>query len=248
MARAPAAGLPRRHRFSLSVQRWIAIALAPLTLPLVVAALRIGLGYRIEDRRAVRREYRRIRRESHAPLLICANHLTLIDSFLIGWALGSVGWYLRNPSSLPWNLPERRNFAATAPMRVAAYAIKCLPIERGGSRHAVAEVLRRFAHLLARGEVGLVFPEGGRSRSGRVDPDSAAYGVGRLVRNQPGCRVLCVYLRGERQTTHSNLPARGDRFRVSLGWVEPKTDLRGLRGSREIARQILGRIAEMERG
>ena len=248
MERALAAGPPLRHRIALSTQRWIAFALAPLTLPLLAGVLRIFLGYRIENRGELRREYRRIRRESDAPLLICANHLTLIDSLLIGWALGSVGWYMRNPASLPWNLPERRNFAATALMRAAVYAMKCLPIERGGSRQEVADVLRRFTYLLGRGEVGLVFPEGGRSRSGRIDPESAAYGVGRLVRSVPDCRVLCVYLRGEHQSTYSNFPARGDRFRVSLGWVEPKTDLHGLRGSREIARQILGRIAEMERG
>ena len=91
----------------------MAYALAPLTLPAVVGILRFGLGYRVAGLRELRREYRQIRREGDAPLLICANHLTLIDSFLIGWALGSPGWYLRHFASLPWNLPERRNFAVT---------------------------------------------------------------------------------------------------------------------------------------
>jgi hypothetical protein len=107
-------------------------------------------------------------------------------------------------------------------------------------------VLARVGHLLRRGEVALLFPEGGRSRTGRVDVDAAAYGVGRLVKAVPGCVVLCVYLRGAGQATWSDLPRRGERFRVELSLLEPKADAPGLRGSRDIARGILGRLAEME--
>jgi hypothetical protein len=96
------------------------------------------------------------------------------------------------------------------------------------------------------GDVALVFPEGGRSRSGRVDVDAAAYGVGRLAKAIPGCLVLCVYLRGVGQATWSDLPRRGERFHVELSVLEPKTDASGLRGSRDIARGILARLAEME--
>jgi hypothetical protein len=239
--------LDRSARSSLALQRWVAYALAPLTVPAAVAALRLVLGYRIEGLREVRSEYRRIRREVRAPLLLCANHLTLIDSFLIGWALGSPWFYLTHFGSLAWNLPEQRNFAATRTSRMAAYVLKCLPIRRGGPRGEVAQVLERFAHLLARGEVGLVFPEGGRSRTGRIDPSTAAYGVGRVVRSVPGCRVLCVYLRGDRQDDWSNIPVRGERFSVSLAWAEPKSEHPGLRGSQEMAQQIAGCLAEMER-
>ncbi len=235
-----------RPRLELALQRGIAYALAPLTVPAVVAVLRLGFRYRIEGLREVRRAYAAIRRENGAPLLLCANHLTLIDSFLIGWALGSPWFYLIHFSSLAWNLPERMNFATTFTRRVAAYIFKCLPIQRGGPRGEATQVMQRFASLLARGEVGLVFPEGGRSRTGRVDPEAAAYGVGRMLRSLPGCRVLCVYMRGEGQDDWSDFPARGDRFRVSLRWVEPKTDHPGLRGSLEIAKQIVGCLADME--
>jgi hypothetical protein len=59
--------------------------------------------------------------------------------------------------------------------------------------------------------------------------------------------VLCVYLRGERQHAYSGVPARGDRLHVSLSTLEPKSDHAGLRGSRDVARQIAARLAEMER-
>ncbi len=221
--------------------------MAPLVLPLLAAALRFGWGVRVEDRDALRRAYARARRESEAPLLICANHLTMIDSAIIAWALGSPGFYLRDLASLPWNTPEQTLFAA-GPLRAAgAWLLKCLPLRRGGKRADTARVLGRVTALLSRGDVVLIFPEGRRSRSGRVETEAPAWGVGRVVRAVPGCRVLCVYLRGEHQTGHSALPRRGERFRARIDWLEPKSERRGLRGSVEVVDQIVTRLAALER-
>jgi hypothetical protein len=119
-------------------------------------------------------------------------------------------------------------------------------VPRGGDRREVAEVLERLAHLLRSGETVLIFPEGGRSRSGRVDTGATADGVGRLVKDVEGCRVLCVYLRGDAQRTWSNLPATDDTFVVATRLVEPRTGLRGPRASRDLATQIVRQLAEME--
>jgi len=171
----------------------------------------------------------------------------MIDSAIIAWALGSPGWYLLHYSAIPWNLPERRNFAYSPISEILSYLMKCLPVTRGGERTAVADVLNRFVYLLARGEVGMIFPEGGRSRSGRVEVDGAAPGAGRIVSALPGCRVLCVYLRGERQETFGTVPARGDRLHLRMELTEPRSRYSGLRGSRDVARQIVAKLAEMER-
>jgi 1-acyl-sn-glycerol-3-phosphate acyltransferase len=207
--------------------------------------MRGWLRLRLDETDEARRAYRALRGQG-APVLICANHLTLIDSALIAWALGSPGWYVRDFAALPWNVPEQRNFASTWPRRALAYVAKCVPIQRGGSRDAVAHTLNCFTYVVAAGDAGLLFPEAGRSRSGRVEVEGAAYGVGRVVKALPGCRVLCVYLRGDAQSGYSNLPARGDRLRVSVATLEPKSDHRGLRGSRDIARQIATKLFEME--
>ncbi len=233
-----------RSRFRLLLQREIGRWLGPIWIPIV--ALLLVLSYRMEGLETVRREYRRIRRETRGPLLLCANHLTLIDSAIVAWALGSPWWYVTHYSALPWNLPEQRNFGATWLSRSLSYLMKCLPIVRGGDRRDVARVLDDFVYFLSRGETGLVFPEGGRSRSGRVEIDSAAHGVGRVVSALPGCRVLCVYLRGDHQETYTDMPARRERFHVELSCLEPRTKARGLRGSLDIARQITARLAEME--
>lgn len=71
--------------------------------------------------------------------------------------------------------------------------------------------------------------------------------MGRLVTSLPGCRVLCVHLRGEGQASWSDAPRRGERFHVSLTCIEPKTDRSGVRGSLDVARQITARLAALER-
>jgi len=233
------------HR-KLVLQREISRLMSPLTIPAIGFVLRWVLGYRIENLRDFRREYRRVCLNRDGPLMICANHLTMIDSLVIAWALGSPWWYLRHFRTLPWNIPERSIFAATRFKRMVIYALKCLPVERGGNRSEVTEVLSCLASAVSNHEVALIFPEAGRSRTGRVDPNSVASGVGRIYRSVPQCRVICVYLRGDHQERYSGMPVRGEVFRGSVSIIEPKTNYRGLRASRDIARQITQRLAKME--
>ncbi len=240
------AELSRRARLSLAVQLAVGRLLAPLWVPLSAALMRCVMGWRVEGVERARAEYRRVRAASREPLLICANHLTMLDSALVAWALGSPGWYLLHPAALPWNLPDRENFTSSWWARLLVYVMKCLPIPRGGDRGEVSGVLVRVAWLLRRGETALVFPEGGRSRSGRVEQESQTWGVGRILGAVPGCRVLCVYLRGERQESWSRLPARGDRFRARLSLLEPRSTASGLRRSLDLSRQVLAGLAALE--
>lgn len=246
MTTARSAELDPRVRVYLTVQREVARLLSPLSFVAIWFALRVLLGYRIEDLAATRRHHREIRARSGSPLLVCANHLTMIDSFLICWAMGSPLWFLLHFSALPWNVPERQNFAAAAWQKALVYALKCIPIQRGGRRADAAAVLARVAYLLRNGESVLIFPEAGRSRSGRVEVEAAATGVGRVIRSVEGCRVLCVYLRGARQESYSTIPTRGDHFRVIMAELEPKTEQRGLRGSRDVAQQVVRRLRDLE--
>ena len=231
---------------ALETQRRVGRLLAPLWIPLCIGIMKFGFRWRIEGTAETRRVFAQLRQDSKSPILVCGNHLTMLDSALIAWALAGPSRFLRDYGSLPWNTPERDNFASTWWKRVAVYLIKCVPIERGGDRRAVGAVLNKLVWLMKRGEVALVFPEGGRSRVGRVDTEAVTYGVGRIVKALPGCRVVCVYLRGENQESWSALPRRGDRFQVQAEAFEPKTDQKGMRGSLDINRQILTRLAKME--
>ncbi len=238
--------LGRRDRLGLAVQRAVGRLLSPVWVPATVALMRFGMRWRIEGMAAARREYRSLWGARDGPLLVCANHLTMIDSALIAWALGSPGWFLAHYGALPWNVPERRNFGGSLASRLLVYLMKCVPVTRGGDRAEVAGALGRLVHLLGRGEAVLVFPEGGRSRSGRVDVENATYGVGRMIGDLPRCRVLCVYLRGEHQDGFSDLPARGERFHVRLGAVRPMSDQKGMRRARDLAQQVMRTLAQLE--
>lgn len=236
----------REFEFRHAFQREVGRFLAPFWVPWVALYLHWVKGYRIEGRRESRRAFARIRRESEAPILVCANHLTLIDSMLVALALAPpwrltffFGW-------MPWNTPERINFAAGLGMRSLIYLAKCIPITRGGRREEVAAVLNRLVYLTRNRELALIFPEGGRSRSGRVEVGSAAWGVGRIVGSIPNCRVVCVYLRGRSQESWSNLPSVGERFDVEVACIEPKSNARGARRSRDLARQIAAQLIRME--
>ena len=233
-------------RKALEAQRLAGRLAAPLWLPLVVLLMRFVLRWRIRDAGRCRKEYAKLL-EERRPLLVVANHLTMVDSAVIGWGLGSATGHVVRYRGLPWNVPLQRRVESSWLWRTLAYVMKCVPVPRGGDRQEVAHVLERLAHLLRSGETVLMFPEGGRSRSGRVDPEAAADGVGRLIKEVEGCRVLCVYLRGDAQRTWSNLPARGDTFTIATRLVEPRTGLRGLRASRDLATQVVRHLVEMER-
>lgn len=239
--------LGRRDRLALAVQRAVGRLLSPVWVPATVVLMRFGLGWRIMDAARTRREYRDLWRPHDGPLLVCANHLTLIDSAVIAWALGSWAWFLVHYASLPWNVPERQNFSTSLMSRILVYLMKCVPVERGGDRNEVAGVLARLTYLLRRREAVLVFPEGGRSRTGRVDVENVTYGVGRMIAALPGCRVLCVYLRGESQDEFGDLPARGERFHVRLAVLQPTSTMSGMRGARDLSQRVVHTLADLER-
>ena len=244
-AKGPTSGnsvMARRH----ARQRWVSLITSPIWLSMIVLAIRFYFKYRIENVESVRAEYRRIRAQSDAPMLVCANHLTLVDSFLVAWSLGSGAYWLTHPDELPWNTPESRNFGRTWTSRVMIFLLKCIAITRGGSREGVASVLERIRYLLSKGETALLFPEAGRSRTGRVDEAAAAWGVGRVVGAVPRCRVLVVYLRGRKQTTWSDFPEKGDTIDVLISCIEPKSDARGVRRSLDLSRQVTRRLKQME--
>lgn len=230
---------------SLALQRRI----GRLALPWVAGAgifyLRVVRGNRVADIERVRREFREIAREGR-PLLICANHLTMIDSFFVHWALASPVDYFLHYRRFAWNVPARENFQRGVLLRLMSYLGKTVPIDRGGGVAHHRLVLSKLAHLLEEGDSVTIFPEAGRSRSGRVDPKRVASGVGQLLRDVPEARVLCVYQRGVAQKSWGFQPARGDVIHVFLEPFTPSSEHEGLRAARDYSEQIILHLQAME--
>lgn len=230
---------------ALRLQALVGRAAFPVVGPTVIAYLRFVRKNRIRDRAAVRRAYRELTR-TERPLVVCANHLTMFDSLFLHWALASPARYLLDFRLFAWNVPAVENFKRGLLLRALTYLGKTVPIDRGGSPEHHREVLAKLAWLAAHGQICTIFPEGGRSRTGRVEPDRVTYGVGHILKELERPLVLCVYLRGERQTTWGYLPERGDELYVALELLEPTTTATGLRAARDLSRQVAERLKQME--
>jgi len=216
--------------------------------PLYFAMIRL-MGYRVKDVRKIRQECFRHFRDHEGPWIICANHLTMIDSIILSYALYSLPRHLLQYRQLPWNLPERNNFQRNILLAITCYLSKCIPINRGGNREEMKKTLGKCNALLEWNQPILIFPEGGRSRTGRVNTEGYSYGVGRFVKDFEDCKILCIYLRGDGQHTYGFIPGFGERFTVSMEVLQPElTEGNGLRAQRFYAEQIIKQLAQMEEG
>ncbi len=214
--------------------------------PLLILFLKIGLAYRCSNRRIVRRRLRDLMQEfPKRPLLICSNHLTMIDSLLLTWLLFDFRTLMLKFAYFPWNVPELANFGRNFIMRGICYLAKCVYLERAGSFAAKRMVWEKISYLNRRGEAVCVFPEGGRSRIGKLDREMAMYGVGQLVQSNPKTLVLAVYLRGKAQKGYGLWPKWGDRLFLDWKVVECTVD-EGRKAQRDITMQIFDQLETLE--
>ena len=229
------------------LQRIIACVAFPLVGSLAYLLMRWVMGYRILNLREFRRRYNELRRTSPGPILICANHLTKIDSVIINWSLASVWSHMCSFKFYPWNLPERERYAGNIFLRLICYLGSCIPVDRGGDRDKVRNALNKLIYLLKKENTVTLFPEGQRSRTGVVNSKDFSYGVGRLVKGVENCKVVCIYLRGAHQKSYGSIPRRGERFYLDLALIKPKSIYTGLRATRDIASQIVHKLEQMEK-
>ena len=235
-----------RDSAALDIQRFVSYCLMTVFGPVIVLLFRYRYRYSAHDLTGVRRRFREIRRQHRGPILLCTNHLTMIDSVVQGVILSSLTRYLGHISLLPWNLPERKNFDQSFLWRLTCYLGRCIPVTRGASQEEGRRTQARMRHVLLRGDIISIFPEGKRSRTGRVDDEEFSYAPGQLLSMVPEATVVCVYLRGLSAGGFQNNPVHGERFFVDLEVVKPTSDQKGMRQSRDFARQIIAGLKSME--
>lgn len=239
--------LKKRERLALKIQRFVGWVTFPVWGSVLIGLMRFGARYKVQHLRQIRKRYKRLLRNTNGPVLLCANHLTKIDSAIISWSLGSMWSYLRSYKFFSWNMPERANFYRNIVLRTICYVGSCIPVDRGGDRKSVKKSLDKVTYLLRKGHTVTIFPEGKRSRSGRVDTEGFSYGVGRLVKAVKDSHVLCIYLRGHNQRDFSSIPQRGARFYLDMALIKPQSAYDGLRATRDVAGQIISQLTRMER-
>ncbi|MCF8024343.1 MAG: 1-acyl-sn-glycerol-3-phosphate acyltransferase [Desulfobacteraceae bacterium] len=231
---------------SLDLQEALGRFAVLFTAPLIFLVIRL-VGYRVRNLVRIRRRVNELMRRHKGPWLICANHLTLIDSFILAYVMFPAYRYMIHFRLVPWNMPEYMNFNRNRVVGGFCYLTKCIPVVRGGDRDVVNLSLEKCVRLLYKGENLMIFPEGTRSRTGRINTSDYTYNVGKWFCNIENVRVMCIYLRGDHQTTYGDFPKFGEKFTVMVEQCRPYTNLRGLRAYRACAGQIIEHLADMEK-
>lgn len=232
--------------------QWVASNAATLvTWAFIALAGRVRFGYRFRNLRALRREAWRILDGHDGPVIWAANHLTLVDSFLIFWALfpWRKVWEFRR---LPWSTPEYTNYYRlggpfyNAFVRILMYLCRCIPFLRGGDDEASERwrerAFEKCVWVLKNGGTVFVFPEATRARNGWLDPTRPKDFLGRLWLRVPEAKFLLIYQRGEGQLFTTVYPPRRERIRT---YVEP-WDPSGLDNPRDVATELFARLGRLQ--
>lgn len=230
------------ERFKIKAHEIFSLMVLPLILLLLFPFLFVFMGYRVRNLKKMQEDYARLVKERHTkPTLICFNHLTYIDSLLFAICIMPFWKMFFNYSLLPWHVLELTKAPYLCPL------FKALPVRRMGDKKKTKLVLARMKYMIEKGNLVVIFPEGTRSSTGRVNMDRFQYGVGDVLREVSNPQVLCVYLRADKQVEKSIFFPKGSTIDVSLKLIEPRTELLGMRASRDLATQVMETINEMEK-
>ena len=101
-------------------------------------------------------------------ILFVANHLTLVDSWLLGISLINLKEFLFYGEVIPYNAPEFGNFLGSPLWRWLFKLSRTIPVERGGrDRQKMERVFAEYKAALEHGTL-LLFLGGRRSKDGEV--------------------------------------------------------------------------------
>ena len=214
---------------SASLRRKIRLqeSLGRLAFPLVgpvIKFLLVFVGrYRIDNLKEIRTRVEAVlieSRKNQAPLLLCSNHLTFIDSILLLWAFAPVWRYLVDYERFFWNVPAADIFAKAPLFKWIGILGKCIFVHRTGSVKHKVEVFETLRYLLSSGRTVFLFPEGRRSRSGLVEADRLTAGTARLALQVPKCRLFCFYVRSDLQSAYSEYPPRSSHIHIQMNEID----------------------------
>lgn len=234
-----------KDRFLLSLQSLIDNLFFIFVGNALAFTIRVVGGLHFRNLKETRRMFRELCK-SGDPIMVCSNHLTFLDSALIHIALSSNWNYLLHFRRFSWNIPAVENISHSRIFWPIIYLAKCIPIDRSGSQEHIQRVLGKVRYLLSRGAVFTIFPEGTRSRTGRVDVENVTYGAGQILKDVPNCRVLCAYVRGDAQESYGVFPQKKDTITATFELIHPVTDKKGIRAAKELSETIIAKIQQME--
>lgn len=165
--------------------------------------------------------------------LLLANHQSLIDSFFIGFT-AFFGPSLVKPYLIPWNPAGEEFFYQNAWQSFWSDQWKCIPVRRG--RKDIGAI-RRMNEALRSGTM-ILFPEGTRSRTGKIGKGRPGAGVV-ILENRPHVVPVAIDGLDEVLPIDAGWPRFGKRVTIVIGppidyEVPPDGEV-----SREVAQAIV---------
>lgn len=134
-------------------------------------------------------------------VLFISNHLTFIDSLLIGLGLVSLKELLFNYRHIPWNAPDKKNFFTNIIGVLFMRLMKNIPIDRksNGAKY-IKSLINKYCKILKKGTL-LIFPEGGRTKNVNGElMDECKPGVAmvilRMTMSDPDFKVVPIFISG----------------------------------------------------
>lgn len=238
--------LTKKDKILLIIQGAVSHCLFLFLGPFVFLLFRYKFKYKVKNLNGARKRYRQILRDKKGPVILCTNHLTLIDSVIQAIIINSLGGYFLNFSSFPWNLPEKSNYYHKPLWRIFCYLGKCIPVQRMTGAANTKKTMAQIQYVLSRGDVISIFPEGTRSRTGIIDDQNFSYGTGEILKNMKLATVICIYLRGSRNGGFANFPDKNELFHIEIESFNPVSEYTGLRKVKDLSTQIIHQLKNME--
>jgi 1-acyl-sn-glycerol-3-phosphate acyltransferase len=170
--------------------------------------------------------------------LLCSNHRTMIDSYLVGH-LSSWPWGWILPRVLPYHPAAMENFFRNRIIGWFSWRWRCIPVRRGVKD---MEALRNMTETLPKGQM-CIFPEGTRSRTGELKEGRP--GTGKLI-HDTRCKVVPIYHSG----MESLLPVGNAwphifrRLEVNIGKPIDLSDLYAQPSSKETSKMVIARVMQ----
>ncbi len=162
--------------------------------------------------------------------IIACNHISYLDPPLLGLAVGKELYYLAKEG-----LFEEVNKLFT--WLIVAY--NAIPLKKKG---VDLKAIKQVLHLLKKGEVLVLFPEGTRSKSGHLLPPKPGLG---FIAWRAGMTVIPTYIKGTNARIGNILLGR-EKITVTFG--KPYDPRQSERDYAAISKAIMKKIEELSHG
>jgi len=182
----------------------------------------------------------RVRNPEHIPergehgVLICSNHLSALDPFVI--AATAMPFF----SPVWWRAPAKEELFRRPLVRAIIGAWGGFPVRRGKRDFTAIEAMAR---LLPTGVI-VIFPEGKRSTDGRLQPGKA--GVGKIIHDAKPAKVVPVLIEGSDRLLPKGciLPRLFQTVTIAYGPPIDFSSFASVQNSVEASRRIVDAVME----